>query len=79
MEAHQGDAFSSSASMQAERDRVRLAAVRNLARLYRDVLHEPLPPALHHLVERLEQRMQGADPTSFTPARAPCAGASPAE
>lgn len=33
---------------------VRLAIVRNLARIYEDVLREPLPGSLKNLLERLE-------------------------
>jgi hypothetical protein len=33
---------------------VRLAVARNLARIYADVLKEPLPPVLAELLNRLE-------------------------
>ncbi len=33
---------------------VRLAVARNLARIYADVLREPLPPVLAELLHRLE-------------------------
>ncbi len=33
---------------------VRLAVARNLARIYADVLREPLPPVLTELLNRLE-------------------------
>ncbi len=33
---------------------VRLAVARNLARIYADVLREPLPPVLAELLNRLE-------------------------
>lgn len=36
-----------------------LAIARNLARIYRDVLEEPLPPALEHLLARLENGAAG--------------------
>lgn len=35
---------------------VRLAIARNLARIYADVLEEPLPRSLQHLLQKLEER-----------------------
>ena len=34
----------------------RIAIAQNLARIYQDVLHEPIPPKLLELVMRLEAR-----------------------
>ncbi len=39
----------------------RLAVARELARIYRDVLDEPLPAELHHLIVALESRMRQAE------------------
>lgn len=35
---------------------VRLAITRNLARIYADVLQEPLPRSLQNLLQKLEER-----------------------
>jgi hypothetical protein len=35
---------------------IRLAIARNLARIYRNVLEEPLPPELANLLQHLEER-----------------------
>jgi len=35
---------------------VRLAIARNLARIYADVLHDPLPENLRYLIEKWESR-----------------------
>jgi ABC-type histidine transport system ATPase subunit len=45
-------------SRRAGGDQVRLAIAQNLARLYREVLEEPLPPQLCTLIESLEKRLQ---------------------
>jgi hypothetical protein len=34
----------------------RLAIARDLARIYADVLHDPLPPSLVRLIERMESQ-----------------------
>jgi len=39
-------------------DRFRLAVARDLARIYADERHDPLPPDLKRLIARLENKVQ---------------------
>lgn len=41
-----------------------LLIAQNLARIYADVLAEPLPPDLQRLIARLHERTQSARPSS---------------
>ena len=53
MEQRSLNAFGAGSSGAIDRQ-VRLAILRNLARIYEDVLREPLPGSLKNLLERLE-------------------------
>jgi hypothetical protein len=50
--------FNSFAASLSDRpgDRLRLAVARELATVYADMLHQPLPPELRNLIEALEDR-----------------------